>query len=69
MNDFKEPNGTMKKIIKKHKSDFVKSRKTSTTNINTNTFPIQMNLVNPVNNIRDDPRSNIAFYPLKKIQQ
>jgi hypothetical protein len=59
----------MKQIISKHRLDFFKSNRASNINTNTNRPPIQLNIVNPANNTRDDPRANITFYILKKIQK
>jgi hypothetical protein len=68
MNDFKEPNGTMKTLINKNRSDFFKTRRESNVS-NTNRPPMQLNLANPVNNVQDDPRASIALYTLRKIQK
>jgi hypothetical protein len=67
--DFKELNDTMKKIIENHRSDFFKTCRASGVNINTNRPKIQLHLVNPGNNVRDDRHSNIAIYAWKKIQK
>jgi hypothetical protein len=67
VNDFKEPNGTMKKIINKHRSDFFQTSRAGAVNPNTNRSPIQLNLVNPVNNTQvGDPGANIASYRSKE---
>jgi hypothetical protein len=66
MNDFKEHNKTMQKILDKHSFDFLGSRR------------FDMNKRNDINNkkniknnvdINNNPRKNLALYPLKKIEK
>jgi hypothetical protein len=59
-----------KKIIEKHRSEFFKTNRVcSANNPNTNRLTMQLNLVNPVNNVRVDLRAHIALYSIKKIQK
>jgi hypothetical protein len=65
MNDLKEPNNTTKKIIDQYNPDFFKTSRSS----NIYTKAMLLNLVNPVNNTRYDPRENLVLYTLKTIQK
>jgi hypothetical protein len=70
INDAKVLNNTMNKIINKRQHYLFKnSRSSRFNNTNTNRPTIHLNLVNPVNNQRDDSRADIGLYVLKKIQK
>jgi hypothetical protein len=70
INDFKVLNDTMNKIINKRQHYLFKSSRSSRfNNTNTNRPAIHLNLVNSVNNQRDDPRADIGLYALKKVQK
>jgi hypothetical protein len=58
MNDFKEPNNTMQRILDKHKTRFFGTRR-----IRNN----KRNIDNTSDDTRNDPKKQIALYALDKI--
>jgi hypothetical protein len=61
MNDFKEPNKTMQRILDKHKTQFFGTRR-----IRNNK---RINTSGDEDNIRNDPKIQIAMYAINKINK